>query len=181
MLDRVKLGGTGRKTIDLQTRLLGNKRLHFLPGMNWRVIPNQHDWTWNMFQHMLQEIDHLFTSQIALIPLHPQLDPVSFGCHQQRADQVRPLVMLQTGANRWRLPARCPGALEWTDQGFATFVEKNQGCAQGLPLFLPTASDTVSNRQLQHHRVAAPAVVAFGNSNSFGSAHARRRWGDSGL
>lgn len=181
MFDRVKLWGTGRKTVDMQTRVLGNKRLHFLPSMNWRIIPNQYDWAGDLFQYMPQELDPLITRQSALRPLHPQLDPLSFGCHQQCANQVGPLVRLQTGAQRWWLPARCPSAPKWTDQRFATFVEKNQGCTQAGPLFLSPASDNVSNRRSQPHRVEAPAVGAFGNSTSCGPAHARRHWGDNGL
>lgn len=149
--------------------------------MNWRVIPNQHAWTLDMFQHMTQEIDHLFTGQRALMPLHPQFDPLRFGCHQQCANQVGSLMMLQTGAKRGCLPARCPGALKWTDQRFATFIEKNQGGTQGLPLFLSMASDSVSNKRSRRHRVVALVVGAFGNSTSFGPAHARRHWDDNEL
>lgn len=145
MLDGVKLWGTSRKTVDMQTRMIGNKRLNFLPFVNRRVIPDQHHRAVDTLQQIAQEIDHLLACQIALVHLRPQLDPLSFGCYQQRADQVRSLLMLQAGANCRRLTARCPSALERTNQRLATFIEENKGCAQGLPLFLSTASDNVSN------------------------------------
>ena len=153
--------------------MLSNKRLDFLPSMNRRVIPNHHQRPRYLLQQLPQEIDHLLTGQIALIQLHPQLDPMRFGGDQQGANQVRPLVMLQTGANRRRLAAWRPSALEGTDQIFATFIEENKGRSQALPLFLSTASDTVSNKQSPFRRVGKLGVAAFGNSNSFGATNAR--------
>jgi hypothetical protein len=76
------------------------------------------------------------------------------------------------------LAAWGPRALEWTNQRFATFVEKNQGRAQGLPLFLSTASDNASNRQSRHRHVGRPTVAAFGNSTSFGGVNTKHCWLD---
>lgn len=133
-----------------------------------------------MFQQMTQEIDHLLASHTAQIHLHPQLEPLRFGGHQQCTDQVHPLLMLQAGAESRRLPAWGPSALEWADQRFATFIEENQGCAQGLPLFLSTATDNVSNKRSRRHRVESLVVEAFGNSNLAGLANTRRYWFDTG-
>jgi hypothetical protein len=98
-------------------------------------------------QQPSQEFNHLFACHAPLVQLYPQLDPSRFRRDQQGADQIGTLMMVEAGANCRRLTARRPSALERTNQRLATFIEENKGCAKGLPLFLSTASDNVSNRR----------------------------------
>jgi len=178
MFNWVQFRGTGWKPIDMQSWVLGNKRLDFLSSVNRRIIPDQHNRAGNMLQHMLQEFDHLLTCYGALIQFHTQSDSVRFRADQQCPDQIGPLMMIQTRGHLRRLAARGPSALDRANQRFATFIEKNKGCAQRLPVFLSTASDSVSNKRLPPHRVETRPVVAFGNSTSSGRGDTKHYWLD---
>ena len=164
MFDRVKLWGTGWETINMQTRMLGNKHLHFLSCVYRRIVPDQHHGARHLLQQISQEIDHLFAGHRPLVQFHPQFDLSRFRCYEQRPNQVGAWVMLEARPNGRRLTPRGPSPFEWTHQRFATFIEKNKGGAKGPPLFLSKARDNVSNRQWRLHPVAQLGVVAFGNS-----------------
>ncbi len=143
----------------------GEKHLHFLSGVYRRIVPDQDNRARHVIQHVSQEINDLFPRHTVGVQFDLQFDPARFRCYQQRADQVCTLMMLKTCPQARRLTARGPSPFERTHQRFATFIEKNKGRTQRLPLFLSTASDSVSNTQWRRHRVEVPNVAAFGNSS----------------
>ena len=115
-------------------------------------------------QQPSQEFDHLFAGHAPLMQFDSQFDSSRFRRDHQGTDQIGALMMVKAGSHGWSLTARGPSPLEWTDQRFATFIQENQGGVQVSPLFLSTASGSVSNKQSQLHRVATPTVGASGNS-----------------
>lgn len=145
--------------------MVSNKQLNFLSRVDRRIIPNQNDWARNLLQQPTQEFNHLFARYSPLMQFDSQSYPTGFGADQQGADQIGPLMMVKAGTHCWGLAARGPSALERADQRFATFIKENQGCAKRPPLFLSKASDNVSNRQFQPHRVAGPTVEVSDNSS----------------
>lgn len=129
-------------------------------------------------QQTLQEFNDLFARYTPVVQFDPQFNSSRFRRDQQGTYHIGALMMVEAGAHAGRLTARGPNPLEGTDQRFATFIEENQGGAEGLPLFLSKASDSASNKQFQLHRVAAPTVAASGNSNGDDAATATRHSDD---
>lgn len=78
MFDWIQFRRAGWKTIDMQTRMGVNKRLDFLPIVNRRIVPDQHNRTQDLLQKMPQEIEYLFTGHIALVQSRAQLEPPCF-------------------------------------------------------------------------------------------------------
>lgn len=144
--------------------MFGNKHLDFLSGMDGCIVPNHYDRARDCLQQISQEFNHLFARHAPRVQLDPQVDPPGFRRDQQRADQIGPLMMVEAGSQGGRLTARGPSPFEGTDWRFATFIKENKGCAQGLPLFLSTASGNVSNKQFQPRLVAEINAVVFGNA-----------------
>jgi hypothetical protein len=58
-----------------------------------------------------------------------QLDLARGRSDTQGTQQVQTRVVLQTGAHRGCLPARCPSSFEWRHQRKPTFIGENEGCA----------------------------------------------------
>jgi hypothetical protein len=113
---------------------------------------------------MLQKINDLVTSQIALVRLGPQADLASPGRDQQSRNRIDALVVLNAGTNLGCVAAWSPRALERADQRLTIFVNKNKGCTQVTPLFLSWAIGAVSSGQSVHHHAETRRAAAFDNS-----------------
>ena len=163
-LHRIEFRRARRKVVNMDTRMLSQKRLYFLALMNRCFVPDQHDGAAYPSQQMLQEFNDLVAGQITLVRLGTQADFASAGCNQQSANRIDPLVVLQAGPNLGRLSSRCPGSLEGTDQRLPIFVNKYKGCTQVTPLFLSWARDTVSSGRSRPRHVGRRAAVVFDNS-----------------
>src|SRR5215213_2357070 len=97
--------------------MLSDKRLDDLAQMNRMVIPQQHNRPANPTQQAPEPGDDLFPAYRLKPSLDHQLDDPPPRTDPQAAHQIEPFMMMQTGAHRWRLPTRRPGALELRNQG----------------------------------------------------------------
>jgi hypothetical protein len=94
-----------------------------------------------------------------------QLDLAFPWTHAQSANQVQALMVVKTRANGGSLPAWRPRPFERRNQRKPAFIGENEGGAEFTPLFLPVASDSVSNGRSRPRLAPDSAVVAFDNSN----------------
>ena len=175
----IEFGRTGREFVHVQAWMAGQEVFHLAAAMDRMLVPDQYNGANDLIQEMLEESDHFVATQRAPMGLNVQLDPALGRTDTYGSDQIETLVVLDTGADRWRLSAGCPRAFERADQGEAAFIGKNQRGPQALPLFLYAARHSVSNEQLLHRRVRTCAVVVFGNSTPSVGADAKRRSDDS--
>ena len=178
--NRVEFGSTDREVVDMQTWIPGKKLLHRFTFMDGMVIPHQNDLTWNDPQQLLQESHNFFATQATPVRTRGQFDRVAIRFYQQRTQQVQPLVMLQAGADGWRVSARRPAAFERRDQREAAFIYKNQPGLQFTPLFLSLAKLAASRKQSLPRRVGSPAAAASGCSSPCDPSHARLHWAHTG-
>ena len=72
-LHRIELRRTGRKSVNVQTRFSLDKVLDEASFMNGMVVPDQDNWTRNAPQELLEEQDHMLTTQIHSKRSHRQL------------------------------------------------------------------------------------------------------------
>jgi hypothetical protein len=127
---------------------------------------------------MVQELNDLVAGQVTLIRLGPQTELASAGCDQQCANGIDPLLVLKARPNRGRLSPRRPGPLKGADQRLPVFVDKDQGCAQVMPLFLSWAIDTVSSGRSQRRSAGRSGVVVFDNSTPYAARDTIRHYAD---
>lgn len=139
--------------------------LDLAAAMNRMLIPDHYDRTWNAMEHMLQKDNDFLATEYDVIGLQMQLDLALPWTHAHRADQIQAFIVFDTRAKDRRLPPPRPRSFERRDQRKATFIGKNEGCAQLLPLFLYAARRNVSNAQSLHHPDARRVVAVFGNSS----------------
>ena len=178
--DRVEFWCTGRKMIDMQTRMLINEILNQLAFMDGMVIPHQDDFTWDLPQQLLQKGNHLLAAQAAPIRADYQFDLAATRTDQQGTQQIQPLVMLQAGAEGRCSATPRPTAFERRDQREAAFIFKYQRGSQLTPLFLSLARPSVSRKQSLSRRAGSPGAALFGCSSPSGPLRARHRWEHSG-
>jgi hypothetical protein len=159
----------------MDSGMLCQKCLHFLALVNRRFIPYQYDRASDMPKQMLQKVNNLLPCQVAPVRLGPQSDLAFSRRDQQCPNGVDPLIMPNAGANLGRLSPWCPSAFDRTDQRLPVFVNKYQGCAQVMPLFLSWAKHTASNGQWPDRHVERQRAVVSGNSSACGATDARLR------
>jgi hypothetical protein len=164
-LGRVQLGSAGGKLVDMESWMTVNKHLHAGATMDRMFIPHQNDGAGNLLQQMDQKRFHFFSRDGSTMPLEVQADFTPSRRHTQAADQVEPVMMIQTGVLGGRLPAQCPGALQRRDRRKPRFIEKKQPRLEINPLFLSVAKRSVSNAQSLAHCAPGSAAGAFDYSS----------------
>jgi hypothetical protein len=112
----IELRCTGRKSINMQTRLRLNKVLDQASLMNGMVVPDQDNRTCNAPQELFEEQDHMFTTQIHSKGSCRQLHFSSTGTNQNCTQQVQSLMVVQTGVRTRSLSTGCPTASQWRNQ-----------------------------------------------------------------
>ena len=115
-LHRIELGCTGRKGINVQTRLSLDKVLDQASLMNGMVVPNEENMTRNAPQELIEEQDHMLTTQIHSKGSHRKLHFSSTGTDQNRTEKVQSLMVVQTGVCTRCLATRRPTAAKWRNQ-----------------------------------------------------------------
>ena len=176
---RIEFRRTRGKLIHLQTRMTGQKVLNLPAAMNRMPIPHQHDRTSDVPKQVFEKGHDFVSRERVPIGVKVQLDLALPCAHPQCADEIHPLMMINARPDGRRLAARRPGPFERRDERKPTFINKDKGCVQGLPLFLDAARYSVSNAQSLRHRAATCAVAVFGYSTPDVAGDTRRRWGDS--
>lgn len=129
------------------------------------LLPDQHHRSSKVMQQMSKKSDYFLPADRFTTGLQAQLDLAFRRAHAQSTNPVQALIVFQTGTNGWRLPAWCPGARPWRDQGKARFIEKNERCTEFTPLFLFAARQSVSNGQSLSHRAPNCDAVVSDNSS----------------
>ncbi len=176
---RIEFWCAGRKLIHVKARTVRQKGLNLTAAMNRMLIPHQHDRTSDATEQVFEKGHHFVSAERGTIGLNVQLDLAFPRTRAQGADQVHALIVSDARTDGGSLPARCPGPFERRDERKPTFIEKNEGGAQHLPLFLYAARHSVSNGRSLHHRAAKHAVAVFGNSTPGVARDTRCRSGDS--
>lgn len=115
-LHRIELRCTNWKRIDVQAGLGLNKVLDQASLMNGMVVPDQDNRTRNAPQDLLEEQDHMFTTQIHSKGSRRQLHFSSTWTDQNSTEQVQSLMVVQTGVCTRRLATGCPTASKWRNQ-----------------------------------------------------------------
>lgn len=124
---RIELGRAGWKRIQMEARMLRQKRLELAPSMDRMLIPDQDDRATDRVQQVTEKDDHLFAADGFCVGLNVQLDLALSRCHAQGTDQVQAFVVFETGTNGRRLPTRGPGPFERRHRRIPTFIRENQG------------------------------------------------------
>lgn len=158
----------------MDTRVACQKVFHLASAMDRMLIPHHDDWSLDDMRQMVEKDNHFIPADRFAMGLKVQLELARRGSHAHGANQVQPLVVLETRAKGGRLPARCPGPFQWRDQRKPAFIEENQGCREFMPLFLYAARYSVSNGRWLHRLLPNSAVVVFGNSSPHGAIYAKR-------
>jgi hypothetical protein len=70
------------------------------------IVPDQNDRAGDPGKQLVQKEGRLLGRQIALKGTDSQSNAAQPGTDQERAKQIQPLVVVQAGAGRGRLPAR---------------------------------------------------------------------------
>lgn len=115
-LHRIKLWGTGRKGVNVQTRFSLDKALDQSSLMNGMVIPNQDNRTRNVPQELFEEQDHVLTTQIHSKRSHRQLYLSTTRTDQESTQQIQSSVVVQAGVGARRLATRRPTPAQWRNQ-----------------------------------------------------------------
>lgn len=149
----------------MKSRMRTQKVFDLLPPMNRMLIPDQHNRASDATEQGLEKDHDFITSDGFVMGVQMQLDLPLSRTATPGPHQVQPRIVLNTGANHRRLTAWGPSPFEWGDQRKPTFVEKNEGCAQVLPLFLSVAKRSVSNEPGRPRPDARRAVAVFDNSS----------------
>src|SRR5271157_3148089 len=173
---RIKLRSCDRKEEDVQTFLLSDKLTDHLAPMNRMSIDNQHQGSRHDPQELLQEGDHLCSSQRMPIRLNAQLYLSALRRNQQRSQQIETLVVGDAGPSLGGLPSPRPSPLQWRHHGKASFILQSEGSAQLARLFLSSATLPPSTWRSLHHPAAAAPVEAVGCSSPSAASRAKRRW-----
>lgn len=175
--DWVEFGSVRWEAIDMQATMIpSNKLLGLRADMNFVVVPDQNDLTWDQAKQMTQKSNCMNRAETARIGTDSQSHMSHVRADQKRSEHVQTLVMVQTGTRSRRLSARRPTPLERRHQRETALIYEYQGRFQGAPLFLSLAKHDDANWQSLHHYVGVQGAVPFGNSNSCDPKHARRRW-----
>jgi hypothetical protein len=112
---RIQLWCRRREVVDPETGMTCQERFDLLATMDWVLIPDHHDRARNAAEEVFQKEQDLVPRDGGAIGLQMQLDPALLGADAQRPNQVQPLVVLDAGANRRRLPTRGPRPFERRD------------------------------------------------------------------
>jgi hypothetical protein len=176
---RIEFRRTDGKLVHMQTRMTSQKILNLPATMNRMPIPHQHDRPCDVSKQVFEKNHDFVSRERVTIGVKVQLDLALPRTHAQGPYQVYPLMVVNARPDGRRLAARRPGPFERRDQRKPTFINKDKGCAQGLPLFLYAARYSVSNAQLLRHRAATCAVAVFGYSTPDVAGDTRRRSDDS--
>jgi hypothetical protein len=94
---RIELRRTNRKGIHAQTRLGLDEILNEASLVNGMVAPDQDNRTGHVSQELLEEEDHVFTTQIDLEQSHRPLYFSSAWADQDCTQKVQSLMVVQTG------------------------------------------------------------------------------------
>ena len=99
----------------MQTRMLLDEVLSLQRDVNLVAVPEQNDRTRQAVQQLDQEKDGMLGTQVTLKGTYAQTDLPQLWTHQQCAEQIQSLGMVQARAGRGRLTTRRPTALKWRD------------------------------------------------------------------
>jgi hypothetical protein len=157
-----------------------DKILNLAAAMNRMFVPHDNNRSGDTTEQVSEKDNHFLSAERCAIGLNVQSDLALVRTHTDGPNEIHTLIVFKTGANGRRLPAWGPGALERRDQRKPTFIRKNKGGTQRLPLFLYAAKHSVSNGQSPGHRDATRAVVVVGSSTAIAATDTKRRWGDNG-
>ena len=166
-LARIRLGSAGGKLVDMQAWMTFNKRLHTGATMDRMFIPYKNDGTGNLLQQMGQKTFHFISCDRASMRLEVQADLAPSRRHTDTADQVEPVMMIQTGVLGGRLPAWRPGVLQRRHRRKPRFIEKKQPGLEINPLFLSAAKRSASNEQSLAHCAPGSSAAAFDYSSPY--------------
>ena len=176
---RVQLRCIPRKVLDVQPSLFSNERLHFLPLMNWRIIPHYQERSSDDFEQIFEKADDFYPADAPLVSDSSQLEPPPLWRHQQRANDVHPSVMVQTRPHHRRLPARRPRPFQRRDQTEPALINKDERRRKLTPLFLYMSTDTAASALPPCRHAVWRLFAASDNSNSSSATGARLCSGDS--
>jgi len=142
--------------------------------MDRMVIPHQYNRPANTPQQPSEKGDHLFATQRAAMRTDRQLQLAASWRNQQRAEQVQPLMMIQTGSHTGGLSTRRPGTLERRNQRKTAFIFSCQRRVQFTPLFLSAARCSDASAPLLARPDRTDVAGAVGNSSLCAAEYARR-------
>ena len=176
---RIEFRRAGREPIGLNAGVTVQECLYAKPTVNRMSIPDQNDGPVHKTQQLLEKSDGLLTAQGAPVRVQVQLELATARAQAQGTDQIEALAVFDARANRGRLAAWCPGALERRHARKAAFIDENQRGTPFTPLFLSLTSHHAASEPPLPHHVRKGDVGVSGNSSRWHVADATRRWGGS--
>ncbi len=87
----------------MQTLLTLNKLFHKNSSVNGVAIPDQHNVSTDYAKYLFQESDHFFASEGVPIGFDTQSNLFSFRGHPHNAQNVKAVMVIDTGTEDWRL------------------------------------------------------------------------------
>ena len=165
LLHRVQFRRIARKSIDMQTRLLGQERFNFPTPVNFTTIPNDEYMAPQMVQQLSQEGNDLSSCDIVGMESSVESQSSAPRRNGQNADDrylVSPVAVPQDRG----LANGSPCSTDVGNQQKATLVKKTHMGPKSFGLFLYAAKPALSTVGFYPHPVAMHASQASGNSNS---------------
>lgn len=165
LFHRVQFRCIARESINMQTRLLGQKRLDIPAPVDFAAIPDHEYMTPQMMQQLTQERNNLKASDIVSMEPRVKSQPPASGRNGQDADDryfVPPVAVSQDRG----LANGSPCPTDVGNQQKSTLVEKPQMGPKSFGLFLYVARPAPSTAGFHPRPAATPASQASGSSNS---------------
>lgn len=159
----IDLWGIGRKLMYMEALALTNELLNDEAPVDRAAIPEQHNWSAQMAQQVVQETDDLHPGNVGAVETEVKSKPLTRRGDADGGDGRNPLPRIAVSDNR-SMADRRPGLAHVRDEEESAFVEEYEMGPKSLGFFLTRATAFSSNVRWLARFSAWPGAPASATS-----------------